>query len=744
MDLFPDHLPKLSQPPRESDASSPERSLCRLVLGRVDDVELPTPTDLASAAIALASGAKRRVLLPLAGTPGELALERRHEDVVVSLYTTTSQPEIAVRERRLPLRTLLDASARAALRTGESPRDLATTIAERALAATIAPIDPDDELTIRGGATEAPRRTVPLAFGYELTLRGATRGTGRGARADVHALLFDGTLIAYLHGRRVVLARGAMMLPVLRMLSAARTVQDAQGARRAPNVRARASGFAIAIRADGLGKLSLTLEGERGTSVSAAGLEPDEALLPIAKLAADIVREIVAFDRSQVKNLRIRAIREEVRALRRIGRHREERSGFVNDDADRLRALTTLDRPSSREPAHRPAPSTLRFGERWRVALDGLDAAGTFLCGDRLIVSSSKHTVALSREDGAVLWARDANGAVCSIAGDVLVRSFPDGSVELCSVIDGEAFAEGRVASRATRPSTAMLVGNASTPPVAVLRDGTSRLAAIDLRTGELVWRFGSRQSRTFDLTRIGRMLVVASEDAVHGLDAITGEELWRHVEEGASPYALTVSHDRVYCVYDRPTPLLVGIDAFAGKAVTRSVLEGPPHGLVLGYDGGAIVGIDAGDDARLVRYDSHGELVFSVADAGLSRGAGAVIVDDRLVLNGRGGTVTAVDLRDGHTLWSERLARPNDDAPRMLEPILRAGALFVPASEVTVLRPNDGSAATAQFPCDLIPDRLLVDERSWVYVAEESGHLAAYAPVAHLTLIRGGAMSSL
>jgi hypothetical protein len=31
------------------------------------------------------------------------------------------------------------------------------------------------------------------------------------------------------------------------------------------------------------------------------------------------------------------------------------------------------------------------------------------------------------------------------------------------------------------------------------------------------------------------------------------------------------------------------------------------------------------------------------------------------------------------------------------------------------------------------------VDERGWIYVAEESGYLAAYAPRPMLTLIKGG-----
>ncbi len=53
------------------------------------------------------------------------------------------------------------------------------------------------------------------------------------------------------------------------------------------------------------------------------------------------------------------------------------------------------------------------------------------------------------------------------------------------------------------------------------------------------------------------------------------------------------------------------------------------------------------------------------------------------------------------------------------------------------MLRPSDGAPLAATLPCGLVPDLLRVDERGWVYVAEESGLLGAYAPVPHLALVR-------
>jgi hypothetical protein len=67
---------------------------------------------------------------------------------------------------------------------------------------------------------------------------------------------------------------------------------------------------------------------------------------------------------------------------------------------------------------------------------------------------------------------------------------------------------------------------------------------------------------------------------------------------------------------------------------------------------------------------------------------------------------------------------------------VLRSGALFVPQEQVHVLRPRDGEIL-ATLPSDLIPDLLRVDEACNVYVAEESGHLAAFAVAPRLTLVR-------
>jgi hypothetical protein len=69
------------------------------------------------------------------------------------------------------------------------------------------------------------------------------------------------------------------------------------------------------------------------------------------------------------------------------------------------------------------------------------------------------------------------------------------------------------------------------------------------------------------------------------------------------------------------------------------------------------------------------------------------------------------------------------------LELVLRDGALFVPQTQVTVLRPTDGEVL-GQVESELVPDLIRVDERCSLFLAEESGYVASFSAAPRLTLI--------
>ncbi|HJL15123.1 MAG TPA: PQQ-binding-like beta-propeller repeat protein [Sandaracinaceae bacterium LLY-WYZ-13_1] len=728
--------------------------LRRLLLGDVEPLPLPPVADILSAALALADGSRVKSLLPLGAAPAELVLLRRASRVLVSYYRIDGPPEVEVLDRPLALRALLDRCADAAERLGQSDseptsRELTLRLAERARAATI-DVERAAAATVRksGGAVRAPR--APLAFGFEAALvpvADPPRQTT--AHSDAHALLFPGALWMWARGRRIPLVRGPIMIAVQRMVAAVRALVEAWEAGRPANVRLRAGGFVVGVRLErrGARPVQLTLGSEEAGKTIVPELAVEDAALPVLRLASDVLRALVSVDRSQSRNLRVSALREEVRGLRRRVREREPRvDSLVHGDPERLRAASGAP-PRARRPARAPrtpSPRTLRFDVRWEAAMEDLDAASTFLCGDRLVVATPRQTVALDRDDARVLWAHEQPASASFMAGTVLVQLASDGRVALCDVADGETFAEARLAPRIGGPPVGLLAGGRSVPPVAILAEGRDRLVAVDLRTGELRWRFRARGSRAFSLRRVGRILLsVCGDGTLCALDVANGELLWRLAVDGARfVHPPAVSGDVVVAASGEGGDAdgrLFGVDLFSGRQLWSRTLDDAPASAPIAAADAVAIAVGGPRRASLAAIEpTDGSLRWMVPDPGAALGGSCLALDHLLVVNAPAGHLEGLALEDGRGRWARRLSHPvADDVPRRLEPVLRGGALFVPSAAVHVIRPHDGSSIGEALPCELVPDWMRVDERGWVFVAEESGHLCAMAPRPHLTLVR-------
>ncbi len=732
-------------------------ALARVLYGPdVDEDETPPLPDLVGGLIGLASGRASKVLLPLVGAPLEVALVRRRDDALITLYETGPVPDIMVLDRAVPLRTLLDESAeelrRQASARGEGSVGLVLErLADRAATTPISRLGsrPPRSVERTGGAIVEPPEDVPLSFGFRAKITpGRVAGSESASRADVHALLFPGELWAWARGHRHLLVRGPIMPAIGRMVTAVQTLVDAWESDRKANFRLVAGRFTIGVRLSDEVTLTLLRGAE---TVTLPALDVAEASLPILRLASDVIRAMIATDRGQARNLKVRSLREEVRSLRRRIRARQRDDGFVNTDAERLRAdaraiSATLDADSDAAPAphHEPTPhGKLRFAERWSVEMDGLDATSTFFCGDRLVVATPSRAVAVSRDDGDILWVREGLGGRSFMAGRNLVRLSTEGEVELCDVSDGEAFATTRITPPSGMPPRALFVGGGPVPPSVILPDGPGKLVAVDLRNGEHRFGYAAKGSGPLRLKRSGRLvLTTAGDGTLDAIDAVSGEVVWRHSEGSRFCFAPTVVGDRVIAVSGDPTGragALIGLDLFSGEQLFRVTLPAAPTAAPIAFGRRATIAIGTKSRSSLACVDvGTGGLSWMIGDPGVGAGGACLAVDATLVVNTPAGRVFGLDLDDGATRWEELLSDPvADDVPRRLEPVLRGGALFVPAASVHILRPSDGAALGTALPCPLVPDLIRVDERGWVYVAEESGQLGAYAPVPHLTLVR-------
>ncbi|MGD8860359.1 MAG: PQQ-binding-like beta-propeller repeat protein [Myxococcales bacterium] len=711
--------------------------------------ELPALPDLAAAALALARATRHRVILPLGGAPAEFALMRRGMHVQVDCYGTESAPEVFQRGHAVELCDLLDVCAEASRELGEL-RDGAAGAAllklhERLEATRILPDPYQDARTVRctGGSLESPGREVPLAFGFQADILPSRDPSPEShAFADVHALLFEGTLWAFSGESRRVIFEGPIMLAAQRMVAAVRALVDAWQADRNVHVRLRTGSFAVAIRREHGGQVRLSLGPTGERSMTWPALDLQETALPILRLASDLLRKLISVDRRQTHNLRVNALRSEVRSLRRAIRARNRLDSFENSDPDRLR-LSAPELPAVQpEAVVTPRPGGVRYTERWSAEIDGLDACSVYLCGDRLVVGTQKLTLALERGTGQVLWSQPSRGAATMMAGRCLLRLSAEGELELIEVQDGNVYARTHITPQTTGAAQGLFAGGGDLPPMAVLVEARQRLVAVDLRTGQPRWRFRARGQGGLRMARSGRVLVVTSgHGTVDALDVATGEVVWRfgdRVRFGLEP---TIAGDVVVAVAGEPGGghgAVYGIDLYSGRPLWRRELPEAPSADPVSADDHAIVPHGRSRKARLLSLRiADGELEWSRPDPGLDNGGRTLCFDGSLIVNAPSGRVMALDLASGESRWTRALANPlTDDVPRHLDPALRQGGLFVPSAQVHILRPGDGTPLT-EVGCDLVPDCLRVDERGWLYVAEESGHIRAYAAAPHLSLVR-------
>jgi outer membrane protein assembly factor BamB len=713
---------------------------------------LPLLTELAAAAETLAQRDRARVTLRLGVVPEpwEMGIERVGRDVLISVFQSSGVPEVALHERRLDgdaFAARVLAALRGHLAGGgdESARDAA----ERLVAA----------LPFRGdaGAAEAamvaiePTGDLPIVIAADAMMRPPAPAGAAPAnavlRADLFSLLFRGKLRITIgdHARELP---EVFVFPVAEQLTAmALEAVEAWTRGRPYYRRLTAFGAILGMKLDeGAALLTLGVPRRREEARAQTWTFPamDVAALGqgVVAFGRALVRSLIRRDRAQTGNLRVHAFRARLRELSERLRDATYDDSKINEAPERYRAFAA---------AVKPAPATdsafsrarLRFSARWLAAVPSIDLRATFLCGDRLIVGASREVTCLDSRTGAPLWRRPCPRAVSVITPLGLARLEPDGLLSLHDLGSGETTWTTRLGPRVGTTASGAVVSAPGLPRMLIVSEGSRHLAAVDLHGGELKWRFAARRGGLFRLRRAGKLVIVASGDpALTALDVLSGEVVWRFCDRLRFASHVAVDHDALFAIagggafVGRGGTRLHHLDPWSGEcrwsvdlpeqmAPVGAPLIGPETVVIAthGRRGTGLVGFDRRTGA--LRFDQ----------AATSSTASCLMVDGTVVVNGESGELVGVSADDGSTRYRHVFAGSEGDRPRRLEPVLRSGALFVPQSEVHVMRPRDG-AIIGKVPNDIIPDLLRVDERCEVYVAEESGHLGAYEAGPRLTLV--------
>lgn len=722
---------------------------------------IPMLRDLGLAIGDLVAGRRSRAAISCLGgdEPWQLGVERCGGQALVSLFRTGASPEVAVHERRVAGHELLrgtleameHAMAEAAPEEAAELRFMRETLAGCAW--------PREEEPEVASLRVAPEEDAPFSLSASLRLRTASRDEEREdsvERSDLLGLLFRGRLLLHLGEHSRDLGETYVYLVAERLLELASQVLEAWEHGRPFYRRLTVAGVTMAARHEtGEGAKSkhertiwLTFGGAREDKERNAQTFPNIEVPVFVRAAIDfahaLAEAIVAHDPSHRHNLRLSSLREVARELdERLGEATKD-DAKVNPRAESYRAFAALSQRAQPSPTP-TSPARLRFVPRWSADVPGIDLRATFLCGDRLIVGSARETACLDRASGHVLWQQPTSRAISVVTPAGLARIGIDGLVEVHDFGTGEITRSLRVAPRVGGSTAGAIVNAPGLPRLLVLTEGERHLSAIDLASFEVRFRHAARRGSSFRIRRAGRLLVIASGDpTLSALDVATGDVVWRVRDNLRFSTQAALDRDSLFALAGEPfvptAARLHHLDPYAGTS--HWVHELPkavaPTGTILVAEDVVVVATRGPRGDGLVAIDREtGELRWT-QEAAASPGSAWLVVDDLLVCNGVDGVVAAFEASTGKPRWRHSLRNPSEgDEPRRLEPILRSGALFVPQGAVHVIRPRDGEPLGA-VPCDLVPDLLRVDENCAVYVAEESGHLAAFEAGARLSLVKG------
>jgi outer membrane protein assembly factor BamB len=715
----------------------------------------------------------------------EMAVERIGARAILSVYRGGQDPQVSVHDRTVLFEEVID-SARdaiaAALACGAAPHkgiELELREAEAALTAidrrALCQDCDGPEIAV---VSVEPERDAPIAFSAEFSMRLGAADGSPGAhpraqlrddamveRADLHALLFRGRVRAEIRGRAVDLGEGHPFLFLERLVELARRALEAWERGRAMNVRSEGGGLVVGLRVSPEGDAALGLAGATFPALSVPDIV--EAALAFGRA---LVRAIVRRDRAQHGNLRLSALRRQLRETADHLREARQEDALINPTPEPYRAFAAHARTRSEPPgaATRNAPPAgrLRYQARWRAIVPQIDLRATFLCGDRLVVGAAQETFCLDRASGEVLWRAHTERATCVVTPGGIARLEPNGQLSVHDFGNGEVMVRTQLAPRLGGPAAGAVVHVQGLPRLLVVTEGERHLVAVDLASGEPRWRFpwtsASKSHAALGMRgalrmkRAGKLLYFASGDsAMTALDVLTGSVIWRLRDRLRFQAAPTLDHDALFAVAGgvHCAARLYAVDAFSGRprwtrhledGSTSSTIEGSPLVAALpgGAGGGGAVVVVATRDRhglRLSAYDRDTGAPRWASDGAVAPiGTSWLAVDDLLIGNTPIGDLVAYSADGGELRYRHVLGRSLEaDTPRRLEPVLRSGALFVPHTDVHVFRPSDGAPLGSIAPCEAIPDLLRVDERCDVYVAEESGHLACFAAGPRLVLVK-------
>jgi outer membrane protein assembly factor BamB len=678
--------------------------------------------------------------------PWELGLRRSGADVLVSTFVSGSSPRTRTFESKVPLLQLRDLVLEALLSSVHAPEQ-APRGALRSALSRLRSFEPDQTDEPQYTSLRADRKAAHLSLAVTARVQRhvvAKGVSGRVERADLHALLLPGTLHLRSSGNSLVVESCQVFLDLERLVTVAQDMLRAERTQQPLFRRTQLSRCRLTVRR-GPGKSPLELgfalleAHTDGRSTLGASVPAQSFVRTIAKVGADLCKGIGLADDVQLYNLRLTALVDRCRELLDAVQQprNDELADRTNPEPETYQRFAPRRKRANRNWEQR---ANMRFVPRWVATVPGLDLAATFLCGDRLIVGGARETACIDRHTGDMLWKRTLRQAASVVTPSGLVRIEPDGKLSCHNLDSGEVVFTCRVTPRASGGTSGSVLYGGGLPKLLALAEGDRQVSGVDLTSGEIKWRYTAPRAASFKVRRAGKLFIVAGGDSrAVGLDGATGHLVWSFNAQRPLTGDVVFDHDAAFALSGAAGSIygLHRFNPWSGKLEWSIELDERPRPPLLSETTVLVPTFDT-DGHGVVAFDrATGERVWEHAPGLLSAPASWLVVDDVLLANCASGVLLGLDITTGAVRYNHVFAHASDcDQPRRLEPVLRSGALFVPQSNVTIVRPADGEIL-GSVPSDLVPDLIRVDERCDVYIAEASGHLAAFGAAARLSVVK-------
>ena len=671
---------------------------------------------------------------------------------LVSIFRTGPAPIVAVFERPVEVRSLRDALAHTMQRLLERETGQLNTATKASLRAARAKVMALGLNDARPGPeyeqVSVQRKGTHLGLSGTFRVRrdtNASPGPSKLERADLHSLLLPGMLSIRCSGVTLAVDGSQLFLDTELLLGMAEELWRASCAGQPLFRRIQLSQARVTSRR-GPGKqpvelgIGLLTPKSTGRSTLGGQMNADVLANTCARFALDVCQSICRRDASQYRNLRLVGLQQRATALLdSVGEPAtRQATDHTNPQPETYRRFAPRLRRVAGKWENGPK---MRFMPRWVATVPGLDLRSTFLCGDRIMVGGQRETVCLDRRDGEVLWRKSLRPAASVVTPSGLVRVEPDGRLSCHTLEDGEVRFTARVTPRAAGGTSGSVLYGGGLPKLLALAEGDRQVSGIDLITGEIKWRYTAARGGAFRVRRAGKLLLVAGGDTrLVGLDGATGEVVWSFSSPTPFTGELVFDHDSGYALSGSASGAfhLHRFNPWSGQTDWCIELDERPRCPLLTPNAVVLPSVDS-DGVGASAYDrDSGEKLWEHAPGMLSAATAWLAVDDTVIANCASGVLLGLEATTGIVRYNHVFAHASEcDQPRRLEPVLRSGALFVPQHEVSVVRPRDGELL-GTIPSDLVPDLIRVDERCDVYIAEESGHLAAFGAAAKLAVVKG------